>query len=273
MNARFYVPSLARFLTADTVIPGSANPQAFNRYTYVLGNPLKLVDPSGHCWGVFSFVRSWTALGYDTTCNNIDQALNIINHPDANAGQRVGAATYVSFELVSHAGLVIGLAGAGCSLVAPCAQVLETALGLACADTDCSNEAQTVVNMACGDQDCTNEARTAYQIGQEGSQRVWNYLNDPTLQTEVKVYINEAGRRINYFARLDGLTDTAIHEVKNVANLSLTQKFMDQATQYKLIADGMGIELHYWLVNSAPANVVQWLQQNGIIVHTSIPGG
>ncbi len=48
MNARYYVPAINRFLTADTVVPGPTNPQAFNRYTYVLGNPLRLVDPSGH---------------------------------------------------------------------------------------------------------------------------------------------------------------------------------------------------------------------------------
>jgi hypothetical protein len=29
-------------------VPGAANPQAFNRYSYVLGNPLKYTDPSGH---------------------------------------------------------------------------------------------------------------------------------------------------------------------------------------------------------------------------------
>ena len=29
-------------------MPGYANPQALNRYSYVLGNPLKYIDPSGH---------------------------------------------------------------------------------------------------------------------------------------------------------------------------------------------------------------------------------
>lgn len=30
-------------------MPGAGNPQALNRYSYVLNNPLKYTDPSGHC--------------------------------------------------------------------------------------------------------------------------------------------------------------------------------------------------------------------------------
>ncbi len=48
MNTRYYIPGLGRFLTADTIVPAPANPQSHNRYTYVLGNPLVLVDPTGH---------------------------------------------------------------------------------------------------------------------------------------------------------------------------------------------------------------------------------
>ena len=47
-NARWYDPKLGRFLSADTVVPGPNNPQAFNRYSYVLNNPLKYTDPTGH---------------------------------------------------------------------------------------------------------------------------------------------------------------------------------------------------------------------------------
>ena len=47
-NARWYDPQVGRFLSADTIVPGPANPQAFNRYSYVLNNPLKYTDPTGH---------------------------------------------------------------------------------------------------------------------------------------------------------------------------------------------------------------------------------
>jgi RHS repeat-associated protein len=101
-NARLYDPALGRFVSADTIVPGSAsgsmqgvaakpltvafhetgflgklnqesgapfwfqlgrdgrkqlgspfgpvNPQALNRYSYVLNNPVKYTDPSGHAW-------------------------------------------------------------------------------------------------------------------------------------------------------------------------------------------------------------------------------
>ena len=48
-NARWYDAQLGRFLSADTIVPGAANPQAFNRYSYVFNNPMKYTDPTGHC--------------------------------------------------------------------------------------------------------------------------------------------------------------------------------------------------------------------------------
>jgi len=51
-GARFYDPLLGRFLSADTVVPEPGNPQALNRYAYVLNNPLKYTDPSGHKYDV-----------------------------------------------------------------------------------------------------------------------------------------------------------------------------------------------------------------------------
>ncbi|MBN2006649.1 MAG: RHS repeat-associated core domain-containing protein, partial [Anaerolineae bacterium] len=46
-GARFYSAALGRFISADTIVPG-IDSQALNRYTYVLNNPLRYRDPSGH---------------------------------------------------------------------------------------------------------------------------------------------------------------------------------------------------------------------------------
>ena len=47
-NARYYSGALGRFISADSIVPEQGNPQALNRYAYVLGNPLKYIDPTGH---------------------------------------------------------------------------------------------------------------------------------------------------------------------------------------------------------------------------------
>ncbi|MBE7531284.1 MAG: hypothetical protein HND44_18335 [Chloroflexi bacterium] len=47
-GARFYVPGLGRFASADTVVPNPANPQSYNRYSYVLNRALNFTDPTGH---------------------------------------------------------------------------------------------------------------------------------------------------------------------------------------------------------------------------------
>jgi RHS repeat-associated protein len=47
-NARYYLPYINRFISADTIVPNPANPQSFNRYSYVRNNPLKYKDPTGH---------------------------------------------------------------------------------------------------------------------------------------------------------------------------------------------------------------------------------
>ena len=53
MNARFYVGGIGRFASADTIVPDPTNPQAYNRYSYVINNPLRYTDPDGHTfWDV-----------------------------------------------------------------------------------------------------------------------------------------------------------------------------------------------------------------------------
>ncbi len=47
-QARFFNPRTGQFAQPDTIIPGPTNPQAFNRYAYVLNNPVNFVDPTGH---------------------------------------------------------------------------------------------------------------------------------------------------------------------------------------------------------------------------------
>ncbi len=48
MNARLYDPLLRRFLSPDNFVPDPYHTQHYNRYGYVLNNPLLYTDPSGN---------------------------------------------------------------------------------------------------------------------------------------------------------------------------------------------------------------------------------
>jgi hypothetical protein len=47
-GARYYSPEVRVFTQPDTLLPDPYDPQALNRYSYALNNPLKYSDPSGH---------------------------------------------------------------------------------------------------------------------------------------------------------------------------------------------------------------------------------
>ena len=48
MHARYCSPEMGRFLSVDPIETGRAqNPQTWNKYTYSLNNPIRLVDPDG----------------------------------------------------------------------------------------------------------------------------------------------------------------------------------------------------------------------------------
>lgn len=48
MNGRVYDPLIGRFISADPFIQDITNLQSYNRYSYVLNNPLSYTDPSGY---------------------------------------------------------------------------------------------------------------------------------------------------------------------------------------------------------------------------------
>lgn len=48
MNGRVYDPAVGRFLSPDPNIQFPTNAQSYNRYSYVLNNPLRYADPTGY---------------------------------------------------------------------------------------------------------------------------------------------------------------------------------------------------------------------------------
>lgn len=56
MNGRLYDPLLRRFLNADENIQDPANTQNYNKYGYVMNNPLMFNDPTGEIWAAGFFL-------------------------------------------------------------------------------------------------------------------------------------------------------------------------------------------------------------------------
>ncbi|TVX92177.1 RHS repeat-associated core domain-containing protein [Paenibacillus agilis] len=62
LRARWYDPSMGRFISEDTYEGELINPSSLNLYTYVMNNPLKYIDPSGN---VADTVADIGFIGYD----------------------------------------------------------------------------------------------------------------------------------------------------------------------------------------------------------------
>ncbi|NEW08355.1 hypothetical protein GK047_20360 [Paenibacillus sp. SYP-B3998] len=63
LRARWYDPSMGRFVGEDSYAGQVDNPLSLNRFTYVENNPLTKTDPSGHCpWCVVGVIWGLEAL-------------------------------------------------------------------------------------------------------------------------------------------------------------------------------------------------------------------
>jgi len=59
LNGRVYDPLVGRMMSADPFVPDPMNAQAWNRYSYVINNPLSITDPNGYCFlGLCSFFKA-----------------------------------------------------------------------------------------------------------------------------------------------------------------------------------------------------------------------
>jgi RHS repeat-associated protein len=76
-NACYYAPTLARFLSADTLIPDPQNPQSLNRYAYTLNSPLNYSDPTGH--SCVDALEGYPAEEYDCLAEGIPPLVFYLN--------------------------------------------------------------------------------------------------------------------------------------------------------------------------------------------------
>src|SRR5690606_25612913 len=92
MGARFYDSEHGRWISPDSIIPDPKNPQNLNRYAYVLANPLKSTDRTGHC---IDRVSTWFCVGAALVGGlvvAVDVVLDIASVPPVK-GERVAPPT------------------------------------------------------------------------------------------------------------------------------------------------------------------------------------
>jgi len=75
MNGRTYDPWLGRMLQPDNYVQEIGNSQNFNRYSYVLNNPLKYTDPSGEFYLLDSWFHGFIDGFFSTNYNKLGTGL------------------------------------------------------------------------------------------------------------------------------------------------------------------------------------------------------
>ena len=178
MRARYYVPGVGRFASADSIVPDPLNPQSFNRYSYVFNNPLVFSDFTGHGpitdWlteiGQQSSLARSLIVGTNAVVTHINQQTEKIFYPDANTdqGDRLLACAEIGGGSVLFAATATEVAFGTLTTAATTGGTVTvgTATG-------------TTVTTACADGDCTNELTAAAKTASSVIDKLTRYLLNP----------------------------------------------------------------------------------------------
>ena len=217
--ARFYDPQLARFISADTIIPEPGKSQGYDRYAYVNGNPISFNDPSGHCP---LCVSAAIGAGIGAVVGGVGYGIYITaTGNEFKWGQ---------LALAAGGGLAAGaLIGTGVGWAAGVSQATATTAAITGAGTAAST-ATTVLSVTGGDP--SDEFNTIKQ-GIQGA--------GPAIARAVGRAGEVASGIIKNTSRIKSLTNTAnyripdqlldnpkvLSEIKNVSTLPFTNQIKD----------------------------------------------
>ena len=203
-NARFYNVYLKHFIQPDTITPDISS-QALNRYMYVMGNPIRYIDPLGY--SICEYDENCTSAGGNNNISGVGQGLpnntiveeskvtpywtqkpsndfsenieNYINHKRDETQYNLEA----SYEICFHSGYSIFQRNVACGYlglsVVP-AVALTAAAGISMYGMFAlvSVPATTVSTGACADGDCSNELKTVYQLIENEKTKYVGITND-----------------------------------------------------------------------------------------------
>lgn len=195
--ARFYDPQLARFISADTIVPEPGSVKAYDRFAYVNGNPINYNDPSGHmAWlgeGGGSLAQAeydkqrneqlYCQVGYKTYCSYAQ------NHPIETAAFTIGG--------VAAAGLVGGALG-------------DVTVGTIIKVGGSATSILETINIACGG-DCSDEQR----LVQQTAQSVWK-LNPFIRGMEIENILGRSPQLTQNYPVIDKFYNGVATSIKSI---------------------------------------------------------
>jgi RHS repeat-associated protein len=102
MNGRLYDPQLGRMLSPDPYVVDPTSTQDYNRYSYVLNNPLRYTDPTGYIpmipcpsfgkRSVFDNFRDWWNTWTTNLTSNLNKFFSLFESIDGDGGGGCGGA-------------------------------------------------------------------------------------------------------------------------------------------------------------------------------------
>jgi RHS repeat-associated protein len=103
MNGRLYDPLVGRMLSPDNYVQDNTHSQNYNRYSYVLNNPLKYTDPDGEFIVTALFVGAllFTDVGYDVQKYVSTVALHVDIDLPGGGSKGVGIKTSVGVPQIA----------------------------------------------------------------------------------------------------------------------------------------------------------------------------
>lgn len=112
MNGRVYDPELGRFISADPIVQDLSNLQSWNRYSYVLNNPLSMTDPTGFFFGsIFKAIGSFFSNIFSAIASAIMAVLNKM--PILRTALQIGACAFLGPIACVGAAGALALASGG----------------------------------------------------------------------------------------------------------------------------------------------------------------
>jgi hypothetical protein len=232
-------------LQPDSLIPDPANPQAWNRFSYVGNRPVNFSDPTGHCPEEMAECRkilsdllpkpsasggklltkdnghgnqgcayhqcsdtNLYALGWE----NFGQASSILTNPNATYGQKFGAGAYMSYWGGAHGMFAVG------AIILAWEAIMPGSMACIVSNPDC----ESIADNAFVKFDPISSDRSIGELGLRtsyGGGRIWvtqyQYIKDISSSQELETILY----RQNIWSEMAGkFSDGATLRLVNINN-------------------------------------------------------